>query len=313
VLGVFGYFFIKGYLISKDVEQKNEKIKQDIDFLVKFFSERKELLKEYLPKTNLILLDRDYNYIHLENRNVDLDKIDNLYVVQGNVCAFKDVPELKDRLKDPLFGKCYTIAVDKNFDKFQVGGILKKGSQYVAYINGNTKHNMIKDYKTNFVVRQGDTKYFPYMPQKGNAIKVEVFKGDPVIKAGPQNICKYDDILQSIKLLSDGQCDIQVEGQDFVVNLIYPDGSMQAVQPVGGKNVFSIDYKYDGLNTKLSIADKIGESVYNLVKYSLASDVNVKDSKGNVLTIRGTNFALKSADINIIYLNAGALALLTSR
>ncbi len=310
-IGLLILFYIRWYMLNRQEENLNEKIISDINFLSNFIDTHKNFLKEYLPKWNLILLDRDYNFIHLSNRNISLDQIKDLYVIQGNVCVFKNIPDLKNKLKDPRFNRCYTIAVKKDFSTFQIGGILKRNNKFVAYITWNTRDNMIKDYKSNFVIKNWDTNHLPYMPYKWNSIEIVIYRWNPKFGVVSKQVCKYID--WRIIIQKEGNCRVKIEGNDYVVGLIYPDWSYQLLKPVNWRNDFTIYYHYDGLNSELNIFDKVWESVYNLVKYSFNSNVSVKDNKGNTLIIRGTKFWIRATDKNLIYLDAWSIELVTKK
>lgn len=65
-------------------------------------------------------------------------------------------------LKEPFFWRCYVYA--KTWNKFQIAGIIKTKNWRKTIITWNTKTPLIKDRKSNYLITNGSTKFFPYDP-----------------------------------------------------------------------------------------------------------------------------------------------------
>jgi len=79
-----------------------------------------------VPTGDLILLDKTKDLIHLEDRNIPLDKIKDLYIIQATTCdILKDDEAFQKIAFDPnnSLGKikrCFTYAITADRKNFQI-------------------------------------------------------------------------------------------------------------------------------------------------------------------------------------------------
>ncbi len=298
-LGIFVFLHVSK--VNKDREFMLKNIKDVVAFL--------NTLDELpYPKGNLILLDKNFKVIHLKDRNQPLDIIPNLYVIQWNLCSLlEDYPNLSWKVYDPKFStgnnkKCLTYSVTKDRRYFQIWAILYDDEwNYVSYITGNYKSwSIIKDYASDYLVKNWDYVHFPYAPNYNFEIVIKRVKWSfTVTSVGDCYVVSWSSFWYIVKptksILSN--CSITFKWRKFVGKVVYPDWSLQMVYPSkNGITKFVINfYDYNWIvSKKVEIVNLLGKMAYSLVKFGENSDVKFKDNNWNYLIIRGTKFSFDS-------------------
>ncbi len=318
ILAILAWWFLRFSTLSYKQHQQEQKQTQ----LTKI--EQLQKLEEYfnslntlpIPQGDRMLLDSNAKLIHLRDITTNLEDIPNLYTIQGNLCQIDLPPEIKQLAIDPEFStwanqKCFTYSVSKDQTKYQIGAVVKKDNwDFQAYIVGNSVSPLIKDISSQRWVENGSTQALPYLPALNDKIKVRILKA-------PQSITITEDgtVFKPTKHLfyipfspsTPSTIDISAKGEDFLIKLVYPNGSVQTITPLNWQSELALkDRQYDGKSSQMNLIQKIWKFTYSLV--SLWNDSqNSFQTKGGELIIRGTNFNIVSAQQDIgIYLNRGS-------
>ncbi len=322
---VFAFIYL--VFTGKKVEEtKIEKTKTKIDILNDLANKLEKKYKDNypLPKGNIVLLDNDLKQIHLENKDVSLDKVDNLYVIQWNTCFLKNDAIFSNIYFDKEFSikenkKCFAYSVTKDRKKFQIWAVVYKNWKYVAYIVWNTKWSIIKDIYSNNLVKNWSSEYLPYIPAYNNKVFVKWLKwsGELIVSyLGIEKKYNLKDIKDGIYLpekVVDEVKDLwlKLKWNNGLVKVVFADGNIVYLNNKNSNNDASIyikDFTYNWEKTKLSVVNKLWKIVYNMVKISNDSNIELSDNIWNVLTIRWTKFSLDLLEKDVAYyLEEGSL------
>ena len=315
ILAILGWWFLRFSTFSYKQHQQEQRQTQltKMDQLQKLQEYFDSLNTLPLPKWDRMFLDSNAKLIHLRDITNDLKNIPNLYAIQANLCQLDLPDEIKQLAIDPQFStwanqKCFAYSVSRDQTKYQIGAVVQKDNgDFQSYIVGNSTSPLIKDISSQRRVENGSTEALPYLPALNDKIKVSILKS-------PQEITITEDwtVFKPTKNLfyipfspsTPSIININAKGEDFLIKLTYPNGSVQTISPLNWKSELALkDRQYDGTNSKMNLIQKIGKFTYSLV--SLGND-SQNSFKANwwELIIRGTNFNIVSAQENVgIYLN----------
>lgn len=274
-------------------------------------------VKEYLiknfntnypyPKWDIILLDKNLKQIHLQDKSVNLESIDNLYVIQWNLWSL-DVSDKKflDNAYDSRFSKWenkkyFTYSVTKDKKKFQIWSIKYDNNKNSAYIVWNISWSIIKDIDSNHIIQNNSKKYLPYLPTTNNKYKITLINWSLdsfEIKQDQETPIKKSntDLEKWIFLpLSDDTNNIELTAKwtQYIYKITYPNWNIQTIWP--NKDWLSdikLNFKNDWIKSNVSIVNTLWKIAYNMVRIWEDSQYNIQDDKWWVLVIRWTQFSL---------------------
>lgn len=274
-------------------------------------------LKDYLiknynwefpyPKWDLTLLDKNLKQIHLEDKSINLESIDNLYIIQWTLGSL-DISDQKfnQNTYDKRYSiwenkRYYTYSVTKDKKYFQIWTISKENDINKAYLVGNTTWSIIKDIESNALVENNSTIHLPYLPTTNNKYKISLIDwkidnfeikedANPLIKKTNDEIKKwlFLPLWDSINEL-----ELTAKWKNYIYKITYPNGNIQMVSP--NKNWDSslkLSFKSDGISSNVSIVNTLWKIAYNMVKIWNDSQYQLQDDKWWVLVIRWTQFSL---------------------
>jgi len=125
------------------------------------------------PEWDLILLNKKWEMIHLEDRKIPLNKVKDLYAIQWTTCdILKDNKEFNKINYDARYSiikdwkvlakKCFSYSTTKDWKKFQIWTI----ENWKAFIKWDSKKDIIKAYDAPVLVKNDSDEFLPYAPEK---------------------------------------------------------------------------------------------------------------------------------------------------
>ena len=179
---LFSVLWYLGFLYYKWKESIDEELVKKQSTITNFNKVKEFLLSKStypIPKWDLILLDKKWNILHLEDRNIPLNKVKNLYAIQGTTCdIFKDNKNFQNinydvrysildfKTKKPIFKKCFAYSVTKDKKYFQIWTV-QDGKAFIVW---NIKKSIIKAYDAPVLVKNNQSDFLPYAPIKVSPI-----------------------------------------------------------------------------------------------------------------------------------------------
>ncbi len=313
-------FFVYLVFVGKKVEtEKKEKTITKIDVINTLYKKLQQKYKDNYPiptDSNMVLLDKNLRQIHLEDSNISLENVKNLYAIQANTCFLGDDVEFKDIYFDKEFSigenkKCFSYVVTKDRKNIQLWAVIYENGKYKAYLVGNVDHSITKDIYSNNLVKNGSTKYLPYLPEYNNKVYFQIDWGTWKVYLTQGGITKEYDIayfkkwkyLPLVDIPEIKDLSIKIIWEKFVAKLVYPDGNITYLRWTM-KNPVELSiakYNFNGMNTEANVINKLWQIAYNLVKFSSNTDYQLEDNAWNVLTIRWTKFVLESEEDKVNY------------
>ncbi|MEF2175555.1 MAG: hypothetical protein V3575_03720 [Candidatus Absconditabacteria bacterium] len=325
LFGILGSIMYLAFIVyNKNMKSIQQKIKDDssISYIVSYLNNNFQGNYPY-PQGDLILMDKNFNQIHLEDRSIPLSNIPDLYIIQGNVCNIGVSDEtFLSRGVDEKFSvgenkRCYSYSVTKDRQVFQIGKIDYVNFEHVASLLGNSEVSITRDFQSMNLVENGGKHFLPYPPYKNNKFTIKLLKGDYESLKFFENDLEMNYDLSSI---NDGvvfpqedigeKVRIEVNGKDFILQITDPKGNLVTLSPDDeGSAVTEIsNFDFAGNKTDVDFVNMVGKYVFNLTKMSDSSNYTVSEMNGGVLVIRGTKFVLDvSPKYSYTYLGQGKI------
>ena len=305
-----------GYALYKWVNtQRQSQLVQQAN-ISNFEATKNYLIKHFkwnypIPTGDLILLDKTKTMIHLSDRNVSLNEIPNLYVIQGTTCdILKDNNEFQKVAYDKnnslsKLKRCFTYSVTSDRKNFQIWTIIKKDWTYVAKLDGTINSSITRSYDSPRLVQNWSEVDLPY-PSKLSPVVVIHNLWKSKIFAEILNTKNYDKkkiVLQdwiNYLLSSPGEYNIKIYWN------VYPTTNVKFVDVVWDivnlrwNNAWQLNFTVKWYkifwNKKDYIADA-GKFLAEILKLSPSSDMTVKHW-WTTLVIRWTKFTVQADSEN---------------
>lgn len=286
--------------------------KQNITNLEKLTYIKKYLEENFawnypIPKWDLILLDKDLQQIHLEDKTQKEESINELFAIQWTLWWLNiDNKDFKEKCFDSRFSiwenkKFFTYSVTKDRKHFQLGTLDMKDNNYYSHIIWNISWSIIKDFESQNMVTDKSEKYLPYLPSTNNKYLIKLIKWDietftitedenPWINKTKKDLAKW----VFLPMWEDvNQITINTQWTNYVYKIIYPNWNVQLISP--SKKWISeikLNFESDWVKSKASIVNMVWKIAYNMVKLSDDSDYQIQDNRWWVLVIRWTQFTI---------------------
>ncbi len=182
-------------IVQFKTKEKVQNDKQNIQ-LSNFENTKKYLINNYkgnypLPSWNLVIMDKTMTMIHLDNRNIPLDNIKNLYVIQWNTCNIlktdKQFQKINyDNINSIWTGKnilkrCFTYSVTKDRKNFQIWTIIKEKWKYVAKLDWTISKSITKSYSSPRLVKNWSEIDLPYYYKLSPIIHIDHLNNSRII------------------------------------------------------------------------------------------------------------------------------------
>ena len=313
IVAGLGFFIVALYSYFTEQQKQATQLNQVV---TNFEKTKNYLLKHYqgnypIPTGDLILLDDTKTMIHLSDRNIPLNKIKNLYVIQATTCdILKNDKQFQSVAYDEInslwkLHRCFTYAVTADRKNFQIWTIINKNGEYVAKLDGTIKDSITRSYDSPRLVKNNSSIDLPYPPKLSPVVIVDnLWKSK--LYAQIINNSTFEKKKISLHgwtnylLSSPGKYDIKIYGK------LSPTTQAKFVDVVGdivnlqwdksGKLVFEVkDYEIKW--KKKSYLASAGRFVAEVLK--LAPDTDMKVShKNTTLVIRWTKFTVSADDEN---------------
>ncbi|WP_213347924.1 hypothetical protein [Candidatus Vampirococcus lugosii] len=330
VIGIIS-FIVLGYFKEQESIDVNKQNLNNINF-INFYLQKNYNGNYPKPYGDVVLLDSNFNKIHLEDSTVSYENIPDLYAIQGTTCSLGINDEEFNKYNyDIRYSvgenkRCYSYSVLNDNSEYQIGYIQNINNQNIGYLTGSIdiSKSITKSYNSSKLVKNSSTQTLPYMPSFNNKIILEKISGNADIEVieTSKDLGKIDlgNLNNDINLNDDvnilphldnvEQIDLSFEGKEFVYKIIYPNGNLQIISP-NKNSIASLsikDFYYDGEKSKFKILDNVGRIAYDFVKLGGDSDYEISDSNSGVLVIRGTKFSLDSdSKSSLTHLSKGSI------
>lgn len=301
---------------NKNLKSIQQKIKDDssISFLVSYLDSNFKWNYPY-PQWDLILMDKNFSQIHLEDRSIPLSDVLNLHVIQWNICNIWVSDEwFLSKWIDSKFSvwenkRCYSYSVTKDRKFFQIWKIDYVNFENVASLLWNSQTSITRDYQSMNLVENWGKAFLPYPPYKNNKFSIKLLKWDfsslsiyenwMEMKYDFTNIQDWvvfpqDDIWENLK--------VQVKWKDFIFQITDPKWNLITLSPDDEWNASTeiTNFNFAWNKTDIDFVNMVWKYVFNLTKMSDSSNYTVSEMNGWVLVIRWTKFVLDSS-INYTY------------
>jgi hypothetical protein len=269
-----------------------------------------------LPEWDLILLNKKWEMLHLEDRSIPLDKVKDLYVIQWTTCSIlkndKNFQKINydtrySIIKDgkPLFKKCFTYSVTKDRKYFQIWSISEDSISPI--LKGNMKQSITKAYDAPVLVKADTNDFLPYAPNKVSPIfQIKNLWNSKLtlsVEDDENNIEKKLQNWNNIILTGDVNWVYQISlkwkiDKNTIVKFIDTNGSIVYIKWNDNENInFQLkDYQID--TNRIDYIVETGRFLANIVKLSPEKNMEVEKS-GTTLVIRWTKFSIDSTKDNM--------------
>ncbi len=309
------YSFYGAVQDEKIITAENDTIVTDIDYL-KTYLEDNYANNYPVPEGDVILLNKRYEQIHLEDRNIPLAKIDDLYIIQWDICNLSIDDSVfqtkaihkKFSPKDENWYKiktCYKYAVTKDRTKYQIWYLEKNlNSDYVTKLAWNNSKSMIRSYDNSNMVEINSSKYLPYYPgaTKWPIVFVEELWNNSSLSAEVNSKEIKLKVWKNMLINADTQLPVNIAingkiNDDDKVEIVYTDGSLIYIKPnKDGIIDFQLE-NYSPYEKDITMSLVTGRFLLNLVKYDSKKSVKVDNGRETTMAIRGTLFTVDSTEL----------------
>ncbi len=268
-----------------------------------------------IPEWDVVFLDKYLKPIVVSNEKNVLAQNPDIYVIQWNTCNIDvgqwdyEKKKYDMRFSDEKTKKCFSYAVTRDRQHFQLGTILYQNWKYVSYFDWNFSWNITKDYQSENTVPNNSDKFFPYYPWFNNTISLELLTGKADLYVN-YNFAKYNYKIKDwkITLPADTNLELSFNWNWFAYKLVYPNWNIQILWPNSDQKLSFVikKFKYDNKSTELLIKDFIWKLWNVFVSNGEDSDNRIYDSKWLLFEIflGNTNF-LSDDKITGILLTSG--------
>lgn len=298
---------------------KKDKIVKSINnfYKVKDFLEKYYDGKYPIPEWDLVLLDKNLELIHLEDRSKNLNQIKDLYVIQWTTCnILKDSKEFNKINYDSRFSlvsedwdifnkRCFSYSVTKDQKDYQIWTILKEGWVYETILEWRFKDkSIIKSYDSSVLVQKESNNFLPYPWEHLSPILQvkDVSNTDLEVKVVPKNWKDYNlDLKDWNNVLfswNDMSYDIEIIWKlknNNNLKLVNTNGNVIYIN--WDKN-WNVDFKIENFWLNSNNIDYFVETwrfIANIVKLEDKKNINVKKD-WVTLVVRWTKFWVSSID-----------------
>lgn len=293
---------------NKNMKSIQQKIKTDssVSYIVSYLDNNFQWNYPY-PQWDLILMDKNFNQIHLEDRSIPLSDITDLHIIQWNVCnIWISDSEFLSRWVDEKYSvgenkRCYSYSVTKDHKFFQIWKIDYTNFENVASLLWNSDISITRDYQSMNLVQNWSKAFLPYPPYKNNKFSIKLLKwdydslsileNDLEMKYDLSNINNWvtfpqEDIWEKVKIL--------VKWNDFVLQITDPKWNLITLSPDDEWNAVTeiTNFDFAWSKTDVDFVNMVWKYVFNLTKMSDSSNYTVSEMNGWVLVIRWTKFVL---------------------
>lgn len=302
------FFWFKWKGIFSQLAKQQAKVDDNVWYIVKYLEQQYKDNYPY-PKWDMILMDKSFHQIHLQDYSKPIESIDKVYVIQWNLCQLDiDSVEFDIRKYDTRYStweniKCFSYSVLKDRTWFQIWSIKTSWDKIVAKLDGNIKYSITKDFQSTNMVIDWWYQYLPYAPFYNTKIKLKLLEWESKLSINTaiwplilpdwyEEFIKWEwlDIPRNETQLRD--YNISFEWKQFLYKLIYPNGNIMIIAPSrSGKAEVTINsFDYDWIYSQTSVWDTVWKVVYSLVKMSDQSNYQITNKQWWVITIRWTKF-----------------------
>lgn len=311
--------------------KKYENVKQEklgkINSSISHFQASYDYLSKFkwnypIPSWDLILLNKKWEEIHLEDRNMPLEKIKNLYAIQWTTCNilkndknfqkinYDDRYSIIDKNGKVLFKKCFVYSVTKNRKYFQIASLDKNQKTTLLW---NSKKSIIKAFDAPVLVKDGSSDFLPYAGEKVSPIfKVKnLWNSDLLMKIVDEEqnektvkLKEWNNVILSWSVNGVYQISLYWKmDKNTKLKFIDTNGSIVYIKWDENNRVsFQLkDYQID--ENKIDYIVETWRFIADIVKLSPDKNMNVS-ANGTTLVIRWTHFSISAdKDEFDVYLN----------
>jgi len=292
------------------------KIKSSVNHFKATYDYLSKLNWKYpIPDGDLVLLNKKWEEIHLEDRNIPLNKIKDLYAIQWTTCNilkndkqfqkinYDDRYSIIDKNNKVLFKKCFAYSVTKDWKYFQIASLDKTWKK--AILLWNLDKSIIKAIDAPTLVKNGSEDFLPYLPQKVSPIfqVKNIWNSDLTLK-----VIDEEENIRETKLNNgnniilswtvNGIYQISLVGdidRNTELKFIDTNGSILYIKwDKNNKVDFQLkDYKID--TKKIDYIVETWRFIADIVKLSPSKSMNVSNNS-TTLVIRWTHFSISADD-----------------
>ena len=267
-----------------------------------------------LPSWDLILLNKKWEMLHLEDRTIPLDKVKWLYSIQGTTCdILKNNKEFQSKNYDLVFSildwkkvykkRCFTYSVTKDWKYFQIWIVKKEWNNYVSKLDWNFKGSITKSYDSPILVKKDSEDFLPYSPNKISPIlkirnmwdsKLTLMVINDEWEEQLLKLTEWDNNVLSGDVNETYQISLKwIIDNKTDVSFIDTNGSIVYIKWDKHNNVDFRINNYEIDTNRINYAVETGRFLANIIKLSPNKEMNVSKS-WTTLVIRWTKFSIDS-------------------
>ena len=334
VMWIGAFLYSWWYIWEQERQEEERKTMENFEYVVNYLKENYEWNYPY-PKGDIKLYDEDFVQIHLEDRNKDIEDVNEVEYIKWNTCwLWIENEEYQENNYDVRYTiwenkRCFSYVVTKDQEDFQVGTFEETMDwERFALLEWTKDESITKSYDgVNMVKTEGV--YLSYMPSYNNNLKLESKRGTwklTVLEDGEKIIEENNYISENNGRVNNEEkeswltfpksdesveeLEFVFEWEDFTYRLIDPRWNTQLITP-GNEGKAKITYEDFDIKTdssEISVISEMWRIAYSLVRIGDDSEYEVKDSSGAAIAIRGTKFVTEEKDdTSIAYLHEGKI------